>query len=301
MKIGMDLGGSHVGIGLVNGKEIIDIKEKIFTPEEKNDIKTYLFDIIDSLIQELLCCNNLKIEEIELIGMASPGIISNGVIEKAGNLGIKNFDIKTKLQEMYQIPIQVRNDGKCAALAEKVYGAMKDYDDCLFLNIGTGIGGAVFLGGKLLEPKKSSGFELGHMVIEKDGIECTCGKRGCFERYGSIKALKMRITKTLGIEDSNISGKYLREVILKNHPEETKQDVEEYLEYLKIGICNFIDIFEPEVICFGGSFSYYEGYPLYEKLIEKIYMKDSTFNEKDKPKIVTAQLKNNAGILGATI
>lgn len=301
MKIGIDLGGSHIGVGLINGGEILDIKEKIYTPEEKQDIKSNIFRIIDELIKELLKSNNLKIEEIELIGMASPGIISNGIIKKAGNLGIKNLDMKTKLQELYpSVNIKIRNDGKCAALAEKEYGAMKEYDDCLFLNIGTGIGGAVFLGGKLLEPKKSSAFELGHMVIEKDGIECTCGKRGCFERYCSIKALKARVTKTLGIDNPNISGQYLREVLLKNHPEETKKDVEEYLEYLKIGICNLIDIFEPEVICFGGSFSYYEGYPLYEQLLRKINMIGSTFDD-DKPKVVTAKLKNNAGILGATL
>ena len=108
----------------------------------------------------------------------------------------------------------LRNDAKCAAMAEKVYGAMKDYKDGVFLCLGTGIGGAVFMDGKLLEPKRYSGFEMGHMVINKGGRLCSCGKKGCFEAYASIKALKTKVTETLDM-DSDISGEYLREVILK--------------------------------------------------------------------------------------
>ena len=77
--------------------------------------------------------------------------------------------------------MQIKNDAKCAALAEKNYGSMKKYDDCIFLCLGTGIGGAAFLKGELLEPKRFSGFEFGHMIINKNGKECSCGKKGCFE------------------------------------------------------------------------------------------------------------------------
>lgn len=229
------------------------------------------------------------------------GTISGGTIVKAGNLGVENFDLVSKLKIKYHLPIQIRNDGKCAALAEKKFGAMKEYDDCIFINIGTGIGGAAFLGGKLLEPKKYSGFEFGHMVIYKDGIKCTCGKKGCFERYCSIKALKTRITNTLNIENKDISGKYLREVLMVKYHDEIQNDIENYLEDLTIGIGNIIDIFEPQAICFGGSFSYYEGNPLLEAFREKIMAENTTFNNGNKPKIITATLKNDAGIIGATI
>lgn len=301
MKIGIDLGGSHVGVGLVDNGELIVHIDKNFTEEEKKDIKSIILKDIDELINQLLFENDLKIEDIEMIGIAAPGTISNGVIVKAGNLGIENFDLISKLKIKYKMPLQLRNDGKCAALAEKKFGAMKEYDDCVFVNVGTGIGGAAFLGGKMLEPKKYSGFEFGHMIIERNGIECTCGKRGCFERYCSIRALKARITNTLGIENKNISGKYLREELMVKYHEEVKKDIEEYLEYFTIGLGNLIDIFEPEVICFGGSFSYYEGFPLLQALIDKINQKNATFNNGKKPRIVTAKLKNNAGIIGATL
>ena len=125
-------------------------------------------------------------------------------------------------------------------------------------------------------------------------------KKGCFERYCSIKALKTKITNTLGIDGTDISGQYLREEIMVKYHDEVQDDINEFIDYLKIGICNLIDIFEPEVICFGGSFSYYEGHPVLNKLIEEINKPNTTFN-KEKQNIVTAYFKNDAGIIGATI
>ncbi len=299
MKIGIDLGGSHIGVGLVDDYKLIDTTDKFFSKDDRNDIENAILRNIDELVNDLLNKNNMKIQDIEKIGVASPGTVTEGKIT-SGNLGLKNFDLQSKLIEKYKLEVKIRNDGKCAALVEKVYGAMKDYDDCVFINIGTGIGGAAFIGGKLLEPKKYSGFEFGHITLVKDGIECTCGKRGCFERYCSIKALKTRITNTLKIDGSDISGQYLREEIMVKYHDEVQDDINEFIDYLKIGVCNLIDIFEPEIVCFGGSFSYYEGHPVLNKLIEEINKPNSTFN-KEKRIITTAQFKNDAGIIGATL
>lgn len=299
MKIGIDLGGSHIGIGLIEQNNLKAVVDKFFTQEDRKNIETAILNNIDELINKILEENELSIKDIEKIGVASPGTVTNGHII-SWNLGLKNFDLQTKLIEKYNLPVKIRNDGKCAALAEKKYGAMKNYDDCVFINIGTGIGGAAFIDGKLLEPKRFSGFEFGHITLVKDGLECTCGKKGCFERYASIKALKTRITNTLGIDGTDISGQYLREELMVKYHDEVQDDINEFIDYLRIGVCNLIDIFEPEIICFGGSFSYYEGHPVLNKLIEEINKPESTFN-KTSVKIVTAELKNDAGIIGATI
>lgn len=199
-----------------------------------------------------------------------------------------------------KIKVKIRNDAKCCALAEKKYGSLKDYKDCVFLCIGTGIGGAVFLNNKLLEPNGFSGFEFGHIVIEKDGRKCTCGKKGCFEQYASISAVKKRVTKILG-ERSDVSGQYLRENLLIKDNSLVQLEVESWLNYLKIGIGNLIDVFEPEAICLGGSFSYYEGNPILDRLIKKLNEKDTTFTISKKPDIDIAKYKNNAGIIGSTL
>ena len=88
------------------------------------------------------------------------------------------------------VKIKLSNDAKCAAIAEQRYGCLRGYKDSIFLTLGTGIGGAAFLKGELLEPKRFSGFEFGHMIINKNGKECSCGKKGCFETYSSIRAFQ---------------------------------------------------------------------------------------------------------------
>ena len=301
MRIGIDLGGSHVGVGLIDEDKIVGkVREYNFTNADRKSIESVILSMIPELIRSTLSDNNMKMEEIELIGIASPGTISNGVTVKAGNLNLKNFELVNKLKEIYpSTKIILRNDGKCAALAEKKYGSLKPYDDCIFMNIGTGIGGAVFMQGKLLEPKKYSGFELGHMVVNPVGKECTCGKRGCLEVYSSIKALKNSICETLNI-DNDISGQQLREEIIPQKVAKVGKNIGEFILFLRVGLCNYIDIFEPEAICFGGSFSYWDYTDLYKVLMEEINRPNTTFNG-DIPKFVVASLHNDAGIVGATI
>ena len=299
MNIGIDLGGSHIGVGLIDGGNLLNTVDKFFSEEDRKDIENAIIRNIDELINSILNQNNLNINDIQKIGVSSPGTVIDGKI-RSSNLGLNFFDLKSVLEEKYNLPVKVRNDGKCAALAEKKYGTMKEYDDCVFVNIGTGVGGAAFIGGKLLEPKRFSGFEFGHMTIEKDGILCTCGKKGCFERYASIKSLKTRIVKKLNLSGIDISGQYLREVIMPEHYDEIQDEINDFIRYLTIGIGNLIDIFEPEIICFGGSFSYYEGHPVFNMFLEELKKPNSTFNQKI-PEIKTAFLKNDAGIIGAVI
>ena len=169
--------------------------------------------IIIELLNKVIEESNVDLNDIEFIGIASPGTISNNIIKQATNLGLEDFDLIAELQKYINLPMQIKNDSKCAALAEKHYGAMRDYDDCVFLCIGTGIGGAAFLNGEMLVPKRFSGFEFGHMVINKGGRQCSCGKRGCFETYASIRAFRNKIAEVLDI-DNDFSGQYLREQLL---------------------------------------------------------------------------------------
>lgn len=193
----------------------------------------------------------------------------------------------------------MQNDAKCAAIAEKQWGSLKEYDDALFLILGTGVGGAVFLQGELLVPKRYSGFEVGHMVIEKNGTKCNCGRKGCFEVYGSMKRLKQKMKQEFNL--NSIEGKEIKEFILKNKENEKIETIiNNYIENLTIGISNLINIFEPEVISIGGSFAYYKEI-LLEKLENKLLEKTELYNKDKIPKIVMAELKNDAGIIGAAM
>ena len=300
MKIGIDIGGSHVGVGLVDraGKIILKKEKDLVAALQKKDYNEILINTIVNLITNILDEGKIDISQIELIGIAVPGTVSDTEIIKAENLHIRNFDIVSEINKYFNIPIQLRNDAKCAAVAEKMYGSLEKYEDAVFLTIGTGIGGAVFMGDKLLKPKQYEGFEIGHMIIKKGGIKCNCGNLGCFERYESIRVLKEKISK---LYKKDISSIELKEILLNmSKNEKVQRIVEEYIDNLSIGLANLINIFEPEVISIGGSFVYYK-----EQLIDMITLKikneNLLFNDRSIPKIVTAKLKNDAGIVGSVV
>ena len=300
MKIGIDIGGSHIGTGIIVGKGVLLGKETkdidIAKIESEERVKEVMLEIIDMEISTLLKRYDFKISDISRIGLAVPGSPTEDSIQNLVNLHIKKFEIGKILAEKYNTKIKIKNDGKCAGFAEKKYGALKDFSDCIFLCLGTGVGSAVFLNGELLEPKRHPGFEFGHMIIQKDGRECNCGNKGCWETYASMKRFKKEAIVRLGLPKDTESievQNYLRKNMDKP---ETKALVDELLTNVAIGLSNLINIFEPEAICFGGSFVYYNDIflpILREKL--KLYL----FNKDFEGKIVAAKLKNDAGMIGA--
>lgn len=299
MKIGIDVGGSHIGLGLVNEKGKLILKKEKDYEKKQSDMSSIVLETIINLIKEILKEKNLKEEDIESIGIALPGTVSKSSVIKAENLGIQNFEIVKELKKEINIPINLENDAKCAAIAEKEIGSLKKYDDALFLIIGTGVGGAVFFNGKLLKPKRYSGFEVGHMVIKKDGIECNCGRKGCFETYASMRRLKEKISKEFNLQ--TIDGIKIREFIEQNKENDKLNTIiNEYIENLETGLANLINIFEPQAISIGGSFGHYEKIFL-DKLKNKINEKKELYNKGQIPEILIADLKNDAGIIGATM
>ena len=295
MKIGIDMGGSHVAIGIVNenGKIIEKFEKDIKTvgDQAKAEISTYIIEIISKIKEN---------HNIEKIGIGSPGTPKNGILTNLVNLKIKEFDITSILKEHFDIPVILKNDAKCAGLAEKTYGALKDYQDAVFLCLGTGIGANIFMAGKELQPIQNPGMEIGHMVIDKNGIECNCGKTGCFETLCSVKRLKDKLIDEMNLS-KEVSSKELLEILKWRAKEENiKKILEEYIDNLNIGLSNIIDIFAPQAICLGGGFVYFEEI-LYKPFLEKYYNERKSFYKDRIPDIKLALLGNDAGIIGATI
>ena len=296
MKIGIDLGGSHIGVGIVNEKGyVIEKSEKRIMEKDRKEIKSVIEKYIVEKVKSIT--ENNKITEV---GIAIPGTISEGKVIKSVNLGLKNYPIVQKLQENINLPIKIANDCTCAAKAENKYGALKKYSREVFITIGTGIGGAVIINEKTLDTGSLPGCEFGHMIIQRNGLQCKCGKKGCFEKYGSMKAFKDNLRKELGL-DEKTRGQELLDIIRKDEQNpKIKKVINEYFENLSIGISNIVNIFEPEVIGVGGSFVYFSDI-LLEKLKNNIIEKGYLFNERKTINIVQAILGNDAGIIGSTM
>lgn len=301
MRIGVDLGGSHIAVGLVNNTgNILDKIEKDWTADDRKDIKSAIKNAIINLSNEILKNNNYKFSDIEKIGIGSPGTIMQGKICNATNLGIDIFDIKKELEEEIDVSVSVRNDAKCAAICEKKFGNIKNYSDAVFLVLGTGLGGAVFLNDKLLEPKRYSGFEVGHMTIIENGEQCTCGKKGCFERYASMRSFKKRFIKEFNLEKEDLHSKEVFEIIEREKENPIINEIlEDYIGKLTTGIANLIDLFEPEAVCIGGGFMYYQDLLL--PLLKENLKNNKTFNKGNLPEITIAKMGNDAGIIGAAM
>lgn len=307
MKLGIDIGGNHILIAVVEGNKILKKKEVEIREFVQNNceekIKKYILKILVDGIKKLYN------SEIRKITIGCCGTIKDGKIIKATNLKVYNFELVKELVEGLQsklgdeitnLEIVMKNDAKIAAVAERDFGALKDYEDALFLTVGTGIGGACFINDKLVEPKRYSGFEFGHMVIDRKGKVCSCGAKGCFERYASITALKESFRKEFNFDKTHeITGKELCEFIefgMKNDIISWKIEeiLDNYTKNLALGISNLINIFEPEIVVLGGSIVYYE-----DLLLQKIKENLFVFNrEGELPELKMAVLGNDAGVIG---
>lgn len=292
MKIGIDLGGSHIAVGVVTeeGKILAKVEENlnIVTNENvKELIRDKIISLISCVLKELQMPDFVTYE----IGIGVPGIVENNLIKKCEKYGIYNWDLAKELQKNYKIPVKIQNDAICAAKAEYIYGNLKNSTKAIFLCLGTGIGGATILNDKIFPS------EYGHMIIDNAGTECHCGRRGCFETYSSMRVFKQGIIEILELNKNTTSEEILN--ILREEKDNIKLNnyIDNYINKLILGISNIINIINPDKICIGGSFSYFEDI-LYKKLLEKLIDVECQF---ENPEIVLAKLQNTAGIIGAVL
>lgn len=291
MNVGIDVGGSHIAVGLVNNENnIILKKEHEWTDEEKEDLFRTIVEYSKKYIDEIIKESN---ESIERIGIGYPyKNIVNGIIYK----NEKELNLPEILFKQFNIPTYLKNDVKCSGICEKTIGNLKDYDNCIFITLGTGIGGAYFYKDELVVPNKFQGFEIGHMVIQTNGKVCRCGKKGCFEEYASMRVFRNEIAELFNLESIN-SFKMYEIIESKEKQEEVNEIIEKYTDYLSIGLSNIISIFEPDAICIGGSFTHYA--PIFmEKIQRKV---QQNFKGRSIPQILTAKFENDAGIIGASM
>ncbi|MBR6580802.1 MAG: ROK family protein [Ruminococcus sp.] len=306
--VGIDLGGTNIVAGVVddNYKIVAKASTKTNCPRPEKEIADDMAKMALQAVENA----GLTIEQIEWVGIGTPGIAnsSTGIIEYSNNLGFKNTPMVEYIRETIDKPVFIENDANAAAYGEFVAGAAKGAKNAVCITLGTGVGGGIIVDGKIYAGSNFAGAEIGHTVIEVDGAQCSCGRKGCFEAYSSATGL-IRMTKEaiaehpdsvmakLGEKNGKVTARTSFDS-MREGDEYAKVVVDKYIKYLAAGITNTINIFQPDVLCIGGGVCN-EGDALLlpmKAIVEKeVYTRDSEKNTK----IVIAELGNDAGIIGA--
>ena len=197
-RIGIDLGGTNIAAGLVDENFVICAKASTPTMAEREP--SLIVDDIAMLCHRLVEQAGITPDAVVSVGIASPGICNHdtGVVEYANNLPFRAFPICALLRERFPVrAVYIENDANAAAWGEAIAGAAKGTRNSVMITLGTGVGGGIIIDGKIYSGFNYAGAELGHVVIQKDGAPCSCGRRGCWEAYSSATALIRRTRETM--------------------------------------------------------------------------------------------------------
>ncbi|CDF00844.1 MAG: ROK family protein [Ruminococcus sp.] len=307
--VGIDLGGTNIVAGVVD--ENYNIISKASTKTNCPRPEKEIADDMAKMALQAVKNANLEISDIEWIGIGTPGIANSatGIIERANNLGFVNTPMVKYIKETIDKPVFIENDANAAAYGEFVAGAAKEARNAICVTLGTGVGAGIIIDGKIYSGSNYAGAEIGHTVIEVDGAECSCGRKGCFEAYSSATGLIRMSKEAMEKNPDSIMNKMAQEKggkvtartsfdAMRAGDKSAKEVVNKYIKYLAAGITNTINIFQPDILCIGGGVCN-EGDPLLLPVKALVENEDFAKNSEKRTEIVIAKLGNDAGIIGA--
>lgn len=250
---------------------------------------------LQNLIYKSIVHGNITKDQILGIGIAFPGIVNDRKLEleESPIVDIKAYSLEG-LKEIFKIPIYVGNEADYAAYAENLIGSSEKYKNSIYLSIHEGIGGGIILENALYSGTLHHAGEIGHMVVDYKGRSCDCGRSGCWEKYVSSNILTNLI-----MENKLQDIKELLEIYNNKSNEKIYNQVDEYLNYLALGIMNLFLIFDLDCIIIGGVLAPYQGL-LQDIIIEKV-KKENCKLEKNAEKIIFPKLLSKASAIGAGI
>ena len=310
-RVGIDLGGTNIVAGVVDENYNIVAKAscKTAVPRPESEI----CDSMAAIVLEAVEKAKLTMDDIDYIGIGVPGAVNpeTRIIETSPNLFFTNWEVAKMMEDRLHKYTKIENDANAAALGEFLAGSAKGSRNAVAVTLGTGVGGGIIIDGKIYSGSNFAGAELGHMVIVKDGVECGCGRRGCWEAYASATAL-IRMTKD-AIRSEKAEFSYMLNAVegdiekvsgktafdaMKAGDNTAKDVVDRYIGYLACGLVNVINIFQPDVLCIGGGIAG-QGETLLAPLRTIIENERITKYNDKQTKVCIATLGNDAGIIGA--
>ncbi|NIO03647.1 MAG: ROK family protein [Proteobacteria bacterium] len=306
--IGIDLGGTNFRLAVVNPQGII--ADRMHCPVESGRGKEVILEDLISSIQTLVKSQIPNQGHLLAAGLGVPGLIRSeeGIVTESPNLqGWINFDIRTPTEAALGVPLAIENDANCFAIGEFWRGAAQDANHACALTLGTGVGGGIILNGQIWRGTDGMAGEVGHMVIETDGLPCKCGSRGCLEQYASATAIRQ-----FAVEALMSNGETLLKRWQDNLEELTAEDVFEAARegdkvaqdlfrkmgyFLGIGLTNLVNLLNVEMIVLGGKVS--SAWEFFIPETEKTVRERAFKVPAQRVQIVKSILGDNGGITGA--
>ncbi len=303
--VGIDVGGTGLKAGVVdqNGK----ILSKVSCPTGVERGHEAVIADMAQLALKAIAESGYTLDDVKAIGIGIPGVQDprTGRVPFCTNLGWHDVPVIELMQKVIDKPVYIDNDATVAALAESVAGVSANYKDSIFLTLGTGVGGGVVLNGKVYSGTHGVGSELGHMIVVAGGELCTCGNRGCWERYASATALirmghecAAKHPESVLAGKETLNAKDVMDAAKANDPAGLEA-FDQYTTYLAMGMVNIINFMDPEVIVIGGGVSAAGEFllkPIREKMAKMVFYKAMPYAN-----VELATLGNDAGIIGAAM
>jgi glucokinase len=305
LTLGVDLGGTKVNVGLVDaaGRLLSIHKSPIHTSKEPERIIAEILTGID-------VCLSKTGQEAKALGIGVAAQVDRkGVVRGSPNLGWRDVPLRKKLEKKLGLPVVVTNDVRAATWGEWRFGSGRGVDDLAVLFVGTGVGGGIVTGGKLLSGCTNSGGELGHITIVFDGRKCRCPNRGCLEAYAGGWAIAERAQeaiRTLSNEGRRLlalagSINLVTAVTVSQAYREgdllARLLVEETSRYLAAGVVSIVNAFNPCLVVLGGGVI--EGIPDMIQMVKDITRNSALEAAVEKLQIVKAALGSDAAVIGA--
>ena len=307
MYIGIDVGGTNLKAGLVNEEGTIVAVER--TPLDFQGPEPFA-ETLAQLAAAVMERGGVEVKDVAYVGMGIPGAVKGGEILYTANIPMKNVPLEALFRRHLDLPGLLGNDADCAAVGEWSCGVGRGTKHFIVITLGTGVGGGMILNGKLYAGMGAGG-EVGHIVIKQDGVPCNCGRRGCWEAYASATGL-IRETKeameqhpesalhAVAAANGGVEGRTAFQAAEQG--DETALAVcRAYAEYLAAGLTNLVNILHPEAVALGGGVAAAPEHLLLEPVREIVARECYARHVDQVPRIIRAELGNDAGIIGAAM
>lgn len=291
--IGVDLGGTNLRAAAIDrsGKLLDKVEGATDLSAGREAV---IQDIVAAIVKLRTACGA---ERLTGIGIGIPGFIlmDEGVVTLSPNLpGFENSPVRDEIERLLQAPVLLENDANAAALGEKWMGAGRDVDDLVLLTLGTGIGGGIISGGKVMHGFMGMAGELGHMTVVPEGNPCACGNHGCLEKHASATAVTAW-ARMLGLgEDPSAKDVY---GLAMAGNQKAQMVFERMGSALGVALASLVNIFNfPLYLLSGGPLPAWDFFApaMFTELNRRSFVFRNT-----KTRIERATLGNEAGLFGA--